>query len=248
MSFLSSPHLPEKRVTHMAVSIQYPELIESLSRWGISSVPVPSYKGLDAPVSSHADMLLHPLGGNELLCAHNDQGLRGQLRALGFVLIEPAYQLEKNYPKDIGLNALSLGYHAFGKSSALDPVLINYWKEQGKKLIPVRQGYTKCSCCVIDESHVICSDRGIAKAMEQVGISVLPVETKGILLEGYSCGFIGGCAGKLAPDEICFTGCLSLHPQGQEIKKFLKSCGVFWRELSHRPLTDVGSLIPLRQD
>ena len=40
----------------------------------------------------------------------------------------------------------------------------------------------------------------------------------------------------------------SCHPQGEEIKAFLKGCGVLWRELTSGPLLDVGSLIPLLED
>lgn len=248
MSFLFTPHLPENRVTAMAVSNQFPHLVQQLSQIGITPVLVPPSTALDQPVASHPDMLLHPLGENKLIYAHDSQPLRDTLRELGFLLMKPAHVLEKNYPKDVGLNALSLGNYLFGKDTALDPVLLQSWTERGKELISVRQGYAKCSCCAVDQTHVICSDTGIAKAMEKVGISVLVVETKGILLEGYSCGFIGGCAGKLAPDEICFTGSLSCHPQGEEIKAFLKGCGVLWRELTSGPLLDVGSLIPLLED
>lgn len=247
MSFLSFSHLPQARVTAMAVSARYPFLAESLAKLGIQPVLVPPEKFLDDPVASHPDMLLFPLGKNEMVCASEDLSLKSELTHLGFSLFLPERPLEKKYPKDIGLNALSLGDYLFGKTEWIDPLILSNCRKQGKQPVSVRQGYTKCSSCVIDQTHVICSDQGISQAMERLGIRVLTVETKGILLEGYSCGFIGGCAGKIAPDEICFTGSLSSHPQQDQIRDFLKKCGVFYRELSSGPLLDVGSLIPLTE-
>ena len=79
------------------------------------------------------------------------------------------------------------------------------------------------------------------------GFAVLLIRPGHIALPGYDTGFIGGCCGKLAPDELAFAGALSSRPDGERMREFLHSRCVAPVELREGPLVDVGGILPLRE-
>lgn len=242
---ISSPNLPMSRVRVMAVSAKFPQFAEKISSFGITPLEISPCSFLPEPVNSHPDLLIHHLGGEQLCFTDHSSACTKQLAKLPFHLVKRKQLPEKKYPKDIGLNALSLGDYLIGKIENLDPVLQQYGTDTCKTFLPVKQGYTKCSCCVVNEKAVITSDTQIAKVLRQTGFDVLQVETKGILLPGYDCGFIGGCTGLISSQEMLFTGSLSYYRYGDEVKSFLKKHRISYCELTEGPLLDVGSLLPL---
>jgi hypothetical protein len=128
-----------------------------------------------------------------------------------------------------------------------DIVLLEHCASEGIEIINVKQGYAKCSVCVVDENSIITADIGIANAAESVGLSVLRISAGYICLPGHECGFIGGCCGKLAPDIMAFCGDLSTHPDHKSIDAFLRERGVFAESLCRGQLTDIGGMIPLAE-
>ena len=58
----------------------------------------------------------------------------------------------------------------------------------------------------------------------------------------------GGCCGKISKDILAFTGKLSLHRDCDRIKSFLRNYNIYSLELSNKPLTDVGSILPVIQE
>lgn len=118
----------------------------------------------------------------------------------------------------------------------------------GITLVPVNQGYAKCSVCAVDERSIITQDPSIAQAAKRHGLNVLKIQAGRILLPGYDTGFIGGCSGLLGRKLLAFTGSLGAHPDGEWIKEFLHSRGVEPLELTDGPLYDVGSILPLLEE
>ena len=112
------------------------------------------------------------------------------------------------------------------------------------ELIPVnvKQGYACCSIVPVDEDSIITYDRGIAKAAEAAGLSVLTIGPGHVELPGYDTGFIGGTSGRVG-DEIIFNGDLSAHPDCQAIRQFIEERGLKVRYFSGYPLRDIGSII-----
>ena len=108
-------------------------------------------------------------------------------------------------------------------------------------MIDVRQGYTKCSVCPIDENSIITADCGIAKKARQHGFDVLEVSNIGVNLDPLSCGFIGGASG-VFHDAVYFCGNLDAHPDAESIKAFCKSHNKQTVSLSDEPLYDVGTM------
>lgn len=147
------------------------------------------------------------------------------------------------YPEDIVFNAACTGKYFLHNLSYTDEKLLLAAKAMGMKLINVRQGYTKCSVAVIDETSLITYDDGIVKACSPYKeLDVLKITPGHILLEGYNTGFIGGTCGRIG-NEIVFHGDLSAHPDFEIIKEFIsrKNLGCKW--FTEFPLTDIGSIL-----
>ncbi len=128
---------------------------------------------------------------------------------------------------------------AVGNRQQSDPTLLSLLHNH--LFIDVRQGMARCSTLFVDSRAAITSDKGICNALLQHGIDTLFISQKEILLPGYPCGCIGGCAG-LWHDKVFWVGSLRHHPQGENIRLFLHQHNKESIELCDTPLTDVGSL------
>ena len=245
--FIKSPNLPESSVTSAAVSGTYSSVCKSLLRQGIQTILIKPHAGLAEPVSSHADMVLQHLGGNQVLIAQEAEYLIPQLVALGFTVEVAAQKLSSEYPHDIPLNAARIGKRLLAKEDALDARITEYCKQTKIQIIPVRQGYAKCSTVVVDEHSIITSDPSIAAAAKIQGLDVLQVRPGCVELSPYEYGFIGGTCGKLAKDVLAFAGDIRTHPDGEDMTAFAKSRGVEVLPLFDGPLVDIGGILPLTE-
>lgn len=244
--FIQNPNLPEGRVTLAAVSGRDPELIQRLGAHGVRCIAVPPCPELASPVRDHPDMVLHHLGGSRILVNPYHRDLICQLEEEGFELIYISSPLQPEYPFDIRLNCVSIGNYLIGNLPFAEEKLLVYLKHFHS--IVTRQGYAKCSCAVVNSKSVITTDRGIEKELLKNGFDVLYVDGKTIRLDGYSHGLIGGCCGKVSPSLLCFTGKFSGLSEEKKISSFLQERGVKPVFLTDGRLTDIGSVIPLKED
>lgn len=225
--------------------------VDALTRLGSRTILLPPCPSLPEPVSSHADLLLFPLG-NDLLVRREYFNLAQNVieeiasaASLNIILSDAV--AGKKYPEDVGLCACTAGRYLICRAGAADPLLLRLVAQNGFEIIDVNQGYTKCSCAVTGDGSVITSDNGIASALQHRGIPVLTISPGHISLPGYNTGFIGGCAG-LFGDVLYFAGDLQSHPDHEKIKDFCAAHGTRPLSLtdssSHtpEPLFDVGSL------
>ena len=115
----------------------------------------------------------------------------------------------------------------------------------GKSIIKVRQSYAKCSTIAITAEAFITSDAGIYKALKARGFDVLLVTNDRIELNGYGCGFIGGCTGKVGRTLLVFTGDIKKHAQYEDIKSFCRNYGVEIYSLGNNFLYDYGGILQI---
>ncbi|MDF2568363.1 MAG: hypothetical protein K0R90_1819, partial [Oscillospiraceae bacterium] len=243
-SFVKSPNLPCGEVNLVAVSAENSNVIKKLHKLKIKTIQVQGCEFLDTPVRAHADMIIHHLGGRELVVLKSERDLIEKLEnEYGFCCHASVSDIGRKYPMDISLNACRIGNFIFCKQQVLDEVIKDYLIKHEIEIVNVNQGYTKCSACIVDEKSVVTSDIGIANAMEKKGIDVLLIDPRGILLEGYDTGFIGGCCGKLDKDTILFTGDLSSHKDSLLIRKFITSKGIEILECENQALVDIGGIL-----
>lgn len=242
--FLSKANLPTSRVNTVLISSKYENIIKEVEKLGIECIKVNPLKNLDTPVNCHPDMILHHLGGKDIVLYDYDKTLNEALRQKGFNLIFCDSKIKKEYPYDIPLNCLNINGYIVGKTEFIDNQIKTRF--DNKNILNSKQGYAKCSCCVVDKTHIITSDKSLEKVLKQNGFEVLLVNPQSIVLQGYNNGFIGGCCGLIDKDKLLFTG--NLSQEFDSIKLFCKSCGVDVICLPFDFLNDIGSIIPILQD
>ena len=150
--------------------------------------------------------------------------------------------VSEQYPEDIGLNLLVFGKHLLGRTDKAPREVLDYAEERGYTLHLVKQGYAKCSTCVVSDRAIITADPSIADAAESIGADVLLVSSQGVRLDGYGCGFIGGASGN-DREKVYFCGNVELHPDGAAITEFCRKHGREAVSLSEMPLYDYGTLL-----
>lgn len=246
-TFIAAPHLPQKEVTLAAVSAMYPHIIHALRERGIAVVEVPPSSALTGAVASHADMLIHHLGGNEIVVTNGEAALKNELEKYGFTVIESGKPLSAQYPGDVALNAARVGKYLFCREESLAEQIEYSCRKQVIEIISVHQGYTKCSTAVIDNESIITADPSIAKAAVKAGLNVLQITPGYVKLDGFQYGFLGGACGFISKYELAFTGDISEHPDYQAIQSFCSRGGIELISLTNQPLIDVGSIIPLME-
>jgi hypothetical protein len=246
MEFVHHPNLPDSDVALVAMSDTYQELTDAVRRLGIDIITVKPYPKLGKPVSSHADMLLHHLGEDQTVIADGEEYLKNQLMPYGFHVTMSNICISNEYPDDILLNAARVGNKLFANCSALDKIIMDYCNNQGIHVIPVKQGYAKCSMVVLDESSIITADPSIANAAGATGLDVLRITPGFVELKGYDYGFLGGACGKISKDILAFTGSVQSHPEYKKIEAFCSSKMIKIYSLTNSALIDIGGIIPLK--
>lgn len=215
-------------------------MIDQLKNYFPQVHPVEKNSYLPEPVSYHPDMQLFPAGDLVFLASGNPS-IEDFLTSCGIqtkLLRKP----ESTYPGDVLCNGKKVGNLFFCNPKTIDPEIREYMVASGYHIVPVRQGYTGCSICAVDNHSLITADPSIALAAEKHGIDVLKIQPGFIDLPGYPYGFIGGCSGQIG-NLLIFTGNLSSHPDGSKMRHFIGSKGLSLLELPNERLLDVGGIL-----
>lgn len=208
-------------------------------------VLVPADDRFDPRISSHPDLVLAILDNILVIDEHAHRSIFQQLEDLRVPYVTTSPELAALYPLDVAYNAVITRDYFLHKLEATNPLLLLHSRRSGKNLIPVKQGYTKCSTVVVNDTTLITSDRGIYHAAKN-DMNLLLVEPGHVLLPGFDLGFLGGTSG-LLEDTVIFHGDLSKHPDFLRIKDFLDEAGKELHYFEEFPLTDIGSILVLQQ-
>lgn len=240
MKFIETPYLPDGQT---AVAVSAAEIK------GVRTIMPPSVSVLPEGIRCHADLGICVLGGGRAVCPPDTfDYYKKHLEPLGYNIICGKTALGCHYPNDTAYNVGIAGNKCFLNPDVCDDILLRELDKAGYELICVAQGYAKCSICPIDEDTIICGDRGISRAAERSGMTVLEVDNDGILLSGYGNGFFGGCGGMLSPSCMALNGELSSYPGGVAVRDFLFQRGIDVVSLKKGKIYDIGSVIPLMID
>ncbi len=182
---------------------------------------------VSAPVTDHADLYFCRLGISD-----DAPVIRAQ----------PG-DLSPGYPHEASFNAVSTGRFFLHNLKATNGRLLSAARNLGMELLPVKQGYTRCSTIPVDENSIITYDRGIARVAGTAGLAVLLIEPGHVLLPGYNTGFLGGTCGNLDGRLLLFNGDLSEHLDFPRIVEFAEVRGLTCRWISGKPLRDIGSIV-----
>jgi hypothetical protein len=222
------------------------EIIESLKRFNLNVIPTIKCVGVDESIAYHPDIVIHPINYKTLVIAPNVYDYyHDRLSATGLKLIRGEKKLGVKYPNDIAYNIGRMKNIAIHYLNYTDEVAKFYLKKEGLDLINIKQGYTKCSMAIVDDTSVITADRPIFEILKSKGYSVLLIEPGHIKLENQQYGFIGGATGSYSKDLIFLSGRLDRHPDGKKILEFIYNKRKKIHYLSSKKIVDLGTIISL---
>ncbi len=243
--YIDKPNLPTNRVAAVAINGQAGEAIKYLNSIGVSCFEISEDKRLPEPVGYHADMQILHTGDNGIFC-QKEHLFTGDLENL-FSITEIEKECSDKYPNDVLLNCTIIGDKIICNPKTVADEVLAYAEYSKLTVVPVNQGYSRCSICVIDENTVITDDESIYRAAGNFLNDVLLVSKNSIGLKGYNYGFIGGCSGKIDKNKIAFNGEIRYHSDYKHIADFLDKHYVEYVELKKGRLEDIGGILPLLQ-
>lgn len=248
--FVKAPNLPND-ANIVIIGEKYVEkLTNPLKKCHIMPIFVPDNPDVDPRLSGHADLSVFHAGGEKVYLAPFLRGsdFAKKLEAIGADIIFADIAQSPTYPHDARLNIAALADTVIYNPKASYIPAVNYLtNEQKCKAIACKQGYAKCSTLIVNERSLITEDPGISRAATLAGLDVLHIESGNVVLDGFSCGFIGGAGFKLNKSELAFTGALDAHPDKQRILAFLAERNITPVYLTTAPIFDIGSAIPLTE-
>lgn len=244
--YIEMPNLPDNPVKLVVLDGRATKVGQALENMGIEVVYTEKIDELNDNESYHPDMMMHHLGGRDIVVAPNaSENFCDQLKKFGFNIIKGGTILNRNYPYNIAYNVARIGKYAFHILNYTDEVLRNELIKRGIKLIDVKQGYTKCSICVLDKDTIITSDKGIEKIAKKIDVNVFGIDAGGIRLYNYDYGFIGGSTGLLDRNVLGLTGNINKYLFKDKLKKILNMKKIWVKSLTQDEIIDTGSIIPL---
>ena len=217
---------------------------KKLSDMGFELIKMPTWEKLDAPVSAHPDMLFFIAG--DKIFTHRDYRVTAhsefaKISKRGYDIIITDEEISAKYPNDVRFNCVQFGNIIYGKRKSTSRLIVEHADHNGLSFCDVKQGYTKCSVCKINDGAAITSDKSLYNALTKNGVDVLLISPSHITLVGYDCGFIGGCTGT-TDSSVYFSGNISLHPDGEKIRDFCLKHRKTPVSLSDSVLFDCGTM------
>ena len=243
--FLNNPNTPDNKVTTVFADIDDFALKNIFDELSIKVVQVAENSLLDTPVSRHADILGNYVGKSTFLVDKNQDELCNFIKNNNgkTVIIE---NIKSPYPNDCLLNFADIGDYIICNKSILTEKIAEFIPQ--KEIIDVKQGYSKCSVCICKRNTIITDDISIYNAVSQYDdIKSLLVEKGSVNILKYDYGFIGGCCGLVDKNVLLFNGDITSHSDFDKIKNFLYDNEVKYIDIKGKPLTDIGSIIPIME-
>ena len=241
---LKYPNLPEKDVASVIISGRAGEAIKSLEAKGITCIKSGDNPFLSPLISSHADMNYCNYSEGVLYKFFDNTAGEWSREFNIFSLTPPK---NNSYPYDVTLNSVRIGNKIICNKKTVAPEILDRAFKDGLILIDSKQGYSKCSVCVLNENAIITDDVSIYNAAAPYFVSVTLISKGSVLLPGYDYGLIGGCTGLIGKDKLAFNGQILSHSDHNKIIDALTANCVNAIELSVNRLEDIGSILPLTE-
>ncbi|MBC5996721.1 hypothetical protein EAI30_06415 [Romboutsia ilealis] len=222
------------------------DMENKLRNYNINIIKTPYCDGTYNAIKYHPDISVCKLNDNNIVVAPNVYSYYNDILSnYNFNVIKGNSTISNKYPNNIQYNVAILGNYAIHNFKYTDNIILEYLDRFNIKKINVKQGYSKCSICIVDENSLITSDEGIHKEVIKYGIDSLLIEKGYIDLFDLDYGFIGGCSGLISKDTLSFFGDIKKHPDYNKILEFVNKKNKKIVSLSNENLLDLGSLIPL---
>lgn len=216
------------------------ETINELNRIGCSVYKTTSVDSLYEEVKGHADMQIHFINSKGF-CAPEVYDYYNKLDLIGINLIKGSQSLKETYPDDVLYNVCNIGKYVISRPLCTAIEIFSEYRNLKKEFLNARQGYAKCSICVVNENSAITADDGMYNLLKRNNINVLKINDGYVSLYNMK-GFIGGASG-LINNTLYFNGDIKTHPDYENIKSFCNNVGVDIYSLNNGPLIDIGTIM-----
>ena len=211
-------------------------------KFNFDVIKIPRDNNLYKAIDGHTDIQLNILDTNTIIINKNiNLTFKELLKTKNINFIESYTTLSEKYPNNIPLNAYITDNYLIHNLKFTDKKILDYFKN--KKIINVKQGYTKCSILPLREKAIITNDNGIYNTLKSEDFDILLLPYGDIELSGLNYGFIGGVGGMISNDCMAFFGSLDNYAYGDEVKKFLYKYDIKPIYLNNTKLIDRGSLL-----
>lgn len=259
---LETPLLPQGKAT-VAVSAEAAETIEALEKAGVEVFRVSPNAKLEAPVASHPDCNLLQLDERTFVCDEDitpyfvkyiqkkdivNKLTIGQGSPKNEQVKVYSEKISSPYPGEVALNVKRLDNCIVCNTKYVGKTIQVYAAANDLNLYHCNQGYVGCSSVLISSNAAMTDDETVYDTFRRIGLDCLMLSKGRIKLSGYSYGFIGGCCGFIDKNLIAFNGKLSTHNDAGKIKNFLRKHNVNYVELTDKPLTDIGGIVPIFEE
>lgn len=245
--FIKIPNIPKNKVSCVIVDYRInPESEKTLINNGIKVIKTAQLNNLYDAVDGHPDMQIHHVSDDLFICEKTlVDYYKKQLPDAQIVSGNSA--LKNEYPNDIAYNAARIGDYLFHNLSYTDSKLLEYYKRNGVKLINVKQGYSKCSVCIINENAIITSDIKIAELGQKNGIDAMFFNSNEITLRGLNYGFIGGICGMIDKNTLAINGDIKKLTNYESLLDFCQKYQTNVLCLNNLIPEDIGSILPIKE-
>lgn len=234
---------PEIIIVDYRISLEIEEKLKELT--GARIIRNPKSAFLYEEISGHPDIVLLPLNSKSLVCApHLYEHYENILSQHEISVICGKTKISGSYPADVAYNICLFSNKSIQNINHADDIALSVLDEKKAKKLHVKQGYSKCSICIVDENSIITSDRKIHETCLSNGIDSLLISHTGVFLSESMDGFIGGSSITLS-DSILFFGDIRKHPDYESIYSFISRKNKSIVSLSPQKLSDYGSAIVL---
>ncbi len=248
--YIKIPNLPKSKVKCVITDCNAPKsLFDYFDNNKIEYIKSTYVENTIKAVSTHPDMQICHIGGKNFVCEPTVYDYYVQnLKKFNLNIIKGERKIMSTYPNDISYNVVITGKFFMHNLKYTDSKIRALIEDTDISIYNVKQGYTKCATCIIDNNAVITSDEGIYKVCTDNSIDCLMINKNNIKLGDITDGFIGGCCGFIDSNTLLFCGDILKHKSYNEIVQFLSKYDVEIVCSSKEMLTDVGSIIPVIQE
>lgn len=221
------------------VNTDFDFVMDKLYEYGFDIIPVIKSDRVSAPISAHADVLYNKVFDNEIMLSACQTANLPQIKESGynFTVYD---KLSPGYKTECGLN-----FVINNEVVLKNPKTAAYIDAGDKKVITVKQGYTRCSVLEIADNVYITDDEGIYSKLSENLFNCLLVKKGIVQLDGYDYGFIGGATINMKNGKILFCGDIENTEEKYNIEKFLFEYSKEAVFIKGKTLTDIGSGIVL---
>lgn len=224
------------------------EIFNTLEKLNINYYKSAELDFLYKPVCTHPDMQIHFIDESCAVAAPSVFNYYKNILPEYIQIYKGDRDPGSTYPYDCAYNVAKMGKRVIGNHLYTDKVIQRIYQDMDYEFINVKQGYTKCNLCVVDENTAITEDIGIYNTLKQHEIDVLKVPAGEIGLKFFEYGFIGGASGKITPEKLCFCGDITKLKYFDEINDFLSKKPVDIICLSQTKPADFGSVLYLNDN